>query len=455
MFVLIALIALAVGLLAGWLIGKATAKSDAPEISRLQALLDERDKAHQEKVADMQAAFDKETQRIEAHNKETLRTLENQHAESLKALEARFDETAGKMREQLRSDTEDILRQRQEEFAKSSTEKIDVILKPLHNSLSAMQEKVTENTARHNELGGKLSESIRNLLSRTESAQASADRLADMLKGNTRYQGSWGERILQEILETLNLKEGIHFETQKVLTDEKGHAIINEEGRRMKPDVILHLDQNKDVIIDSKVSLTGYLKYMEAETDPQREDALREHIISIENHVKELARKDYSAYVAPSRTKMGYVIMFVPNTSALLLATSRKPTLWRDAMEKNVYIADEQTLYAALKIVSLTWQQIAQTENHKKVYDLANEMMTRVGAFMKAFTDIGASLDKAAKSYSDGLRKLEPGGQSIPTTCRKLIDLGAKVPKIPKGVDPQLLGLSDSDTQPDAANSNE
>ena len=462
MWILITIFALVAGLTVGLLLGRIKSGKGLAEAEQLRATLNEKENSFERLSAERELSKQQELdrqkdyyeQRLTAQEnnhkellaekersyKEIIAETERRHKESIAALKEQFNETSGTLSEQLKNTTEEMLRKRQEEFSLSSGQKIGQILEPLQNSLKTMQELVTENTTRHNELGGKLSESIKNLLDHTESAQASADRLANMLKGSNKHQGEWGERILKEILESLNLKEGIHFDVQKNLTDEKGTLLQNDEGNRMKPDVILHLDQNKDVIIDSKVSLTDYMRYQEAENENERNEALRGHIASLERHVQELARKDYSNSVKSPKIRMGYVIMFVPNTSALLLATNSKPTLWREAMEKNVYIADEQTLYAALKIVSLTWQQIAQTQNHEQVFKLAEEMLKRVATFMKHFTDIGVNLEKASKSYNESLKKLEDGGQSIPKTCRSLIALGAKSPIVPKGVSPELLG---------------
>lgn len=136
--------------------------------------------------------------------------------------------------------------------------------------------------------------------------------------------------------------------------------------------------------------------------------------------------------------------MFVPTSAALYVATDAKKDLWRKAMSQGVYIADEQTLYAALKIIDLTWRQIAQAENHQQVYSLASEMLDRVGAFMARFTSIGGKLEDAQKSYNEALSKLQEKGQSIPGTCNKLIKMGAKGKKLPKGVAPELLGIYDS-----------
>lgn len=395
---------------------------------------------HREVVESLEEKNRQAIESLERKHKETIDNIEKNRQESLQVLKEQFCESSNAMSERLRSTTEEMLKQRQEEFSTSSGEKIGAILEPLKLSLKVMQEKVAENTDRHTKLGGELSASIRNLLDHTEAAQASAEKLSSMLRGSSRHQGEWGEIVLKEILESLNLREGVHFDVQQTITDEKGKILKNEEGNAARPDIILHLDRDKDVIIDSKVSLSAYLQYHEAETEEERQEALRKHIRSLENHVGELVRKDYSSYIKKPRVALGYVIMFVPNTSALLLATKSKPTLWRDAMEKNVYIADEQTLYAALKIVSITWQQIQQNASHAKVFELAEKMIQRVAVFMKAYNDMGEQLSKATKSFEEGQKKLEEGGQSIPQVCRKLIDLGAKRPKLPKGVDPSLFG---------------
>ena len=194
----------------------------------------------------------------------------------------------------------------------------------------------------------------------------------------------------------------------------------------MRPDVILHLDQKREVIIDSKVSLTAFMDYVNAEDENDRQKFLRAHVESIQKHVKELAAKDYSSYVKPPKVKMDYVIMFVPNTGALWAALGAQPDLWRNAMEKNVYIADEQTLFAALRIINMTWTQIAQAQNHEKVYALANELMDRVGQFMDRYKAIGKALENAGKAYEAADKKLQPTGQSIIQTCAKLQKLGAK-----------------------------
>ena len=194
----------------------------------------------------------------------------------------------------------------------------------------------------------------------------------------------------------------------------------------MRPDVILHLDERREVIIDSKVSLKAFVDYVNAENEVDRQAFLKAHLDSLKKHVKELAAKDYSSYVQAPKVSAGYVIMFVPHSGALWTALNAEPDLWRRAADMNVYIADEQTLYGALKIVRMTWTQVAQAQNHEKVYALANEMIERVGRFMEKYDALGKALRKATDEYDDGMKKLDVRGQSIINTSRKLIDLGAR-----------------------------
>ena len=168
------------------------------------------------------------------------------------------------------------------------------------------------------------------------------------------------------------------------------------------------------------------MDYANATTEEERKRLLKSHIDSLKSHVRELSTKDYSAYIKPPKARMDYVIMFVPHSAALWTALNAQPDLWRNAMAQNVFIADEQTLFAALRIINLTWTQIAQAQNHEKVYALANEMLERVGQFMKKYDAIGQALKRATQAYEEGGNKLAPTGQSILTTCAKLQKLGAK-----------------------------
>lgn len=348
------------------------------------------------------------------------------HKEAMAALQARFDETVSKVTAQMKAETNEMLKARQKEFSETSNVSLGQIVNPLKENIAELKKAMEEGNKEQAERNGEMRERIKSLMEHSDAARKSADELAAAFKHGSKVQGDWGETILEELLNTHGLTKGVHYDTQAVIKDKNGNVVRSDEGSMMKPDVILHLDERREVIIDSKVSLTAYVDYVNAENDADRQTYLKAHIDSIKKHIKELAVKDYASYVQSPKITAGYVIMFVPNIGALWTALKAEPDLWRKAAEQNVYITDEQSLYGALKIVSLTWTQVAQTQNHEQVYKLANEMIDRVGLFMEKYDAIGKALEKATTEYNDGRKKLQPQGQSIINTSNKLIKLGAK-----------------------------
>ena len=357
---------------------------------------------------------------------DALAAQERRHHEALAALQARFDETMKRVTAQVQTATDDMLKQRQKEFAEASHTNLGQIVTPLRETIDKMKKAMEDNTLKQTAMSSEMRTNIEHMMRQSQAAQKSTEELTRVFKHGSKVQGDWGETVLDELLEAQGLTRGIHYDTQAVIRDAKGQVVKSEEGSLMRPDVILHLDQRREVIIDSKVSLTAFMDYVNAETEEERQQYLKAHIASLQSHVKELSMKDYSSYIQPPKVKMDYVIMFVPHSGALWTALHAQPDLWRKAMDKNVFIADEQTLFAALRIINLTWTQIAQAQNHEKVYALANEMLDRVGQFMKRYQALGKALENAAKAYEDGEKKLQPTGQSILQTCFKLQKLGAK-----------------------------
>ena len=370
--------------------------------------------------------FEERIAQVKADSKELLATQERNHEQALKVQQARFDETMAKVSAQVKIATDDMLKQRQKEFAESSNTNLGQIVTPLRETIEQMKRTMNDNTLKHTELSAAMRENIENMMKHSEAAKQSADELARVFKHKSKVQGNWGERVLEELLDSQGLQCGIHYERECVIRDAAGNVVKTDTGGNLRPDVILHLDNNREIIIDSKVSLTAFMDYVNAETDEARQDFLKLHIDSIQKHVKELSKKDYSSYIQAPKQKMDYVIMFVPHTGALWTALNAQPDLWRKAMEMNVFIADEQTLFAALRMINLTWTQIKQAENHKEVYKLANEMVKRVGMFLKNYETVGKALKNARDAYEDGEKKLLYKGQSIVVTCNQLEALGAK-----------------------------
>lgn len=372
----------------------------------------------------------------EKHLKETRAEAEKQLAEAREESDRRnreaqeqqqrsFDETIAKVQAQLRSATDEMLKQRQKEFSESSNKDLGQIVTPLKETIEKMKEEMGKATLKQTEISSEMKANMENMMRQSEAAKKSADELAKAFRHGNKIQGDWGETILKELLDSQGLQEGIHYDVQAVIRDADGNAVKPESGSTLRPDVILHVDRTREVVIDSKVSLTAFMDYANAEDEQARQEALGRHIKSLRCHVDELAKKDYSSYIRPPKERMDYVIMFVPHTGALWTALNADTTLWRNAMEKGVFITDEQNLYAALRIISMTWTSIKQAENHEKIFALATEMMDRVGQFSKKYSAIGKALESAQKAYDDGEKKLGEKGQSIYNTCVKLQKLGA------------------------------
>lgn len=437
----VALISAVLGLMIGFLIAKLRSGKEASEAAAALA-------KSQAETAAAVAKSQAEAESLNRQLRETREESEKSKKEALESQQKNFDETIEKVKAEMLVAAEKMLKERQKDLTESNGQNIGQILNPLKDSIEKMKKTMEESTLKQVELGSALRENINNAMKFSENAKMSADELSNALKLKNKAMGNWGEMLLDNLLTSLGLTKGVHYDTQAKICDADGKTVRTEENKSLIPDVILHLDQNREVIIDSKVSLKAFVEYANATSDPEREKALGELIGSIENHVSELSKKDYSKYIKPPKVKMDYVIMFVPHYAALWTALNAKPSLWQNAMEKNVYIADEQTLYAALRIIKMTWTQIVQNEKYEKVFDLANTMIERVGMFMEFYKGIGKNLDDAKAAFDKGYKKLQPGGQSILTTCGDLVKIGAKQSckhKIPEiaGTDVLQLPLSE------------
>jgi len=353
-------------------------------------------------------------QELEMRHAKDLEEREKNYKEDMNALQERFNETIAKVTAQMKAETGEMLKAREKAFSESSSASIGQLVTPLKENIALLKKAMEDGNKEQAERSGEMREQIRNLMEHSDAARKSADELAAAFKHSGKVQGDWGEAVLDELLSSQGLTCGIHYDTQAAITP------------NLRPDVILHLDNRREVIIDSKVSLTAYMNYVNAETDEDKKNSLKEHVDSIKRHWKELSAKDYSSYVKAPKVSAGYVIMFVPVSGAFWTALNADPGLWREAANHNVYITDEMSLFTVLKMVKLTWTQIAQVQNHEKVFKLADEMMDRVGMFMETYENVGKALQQAAKAYDDGNEKLTPGGQSIITTAKKLVELGAK-----------------------------
>lgn len=435
------LIFLLIGLVVGAFAGHLLARSRSLAIQRqLEAQRAEAEAAHlrdtatlRSDVSALTAERDMLRQRLDDDRAAHLRELQ-QRDRLMQAAEqqseqraAQFREQLDMAREQLKNSAAELLAARTADLNRANTRDIDTVLQPLREHIKEMKEAMDASRDTDNRNTATLKQAISDIMERTAGIGMEADKLARALRHENKTQGNWGEVILSELLDSQGLHRGINYEVQSTIVDKNGKPVLNETtDKRMIPDVILHYSDQKDLIIDAKVSLSAYLDYMGAETEEIRAEALSRHVRSLRAHVKELAAKDYKRYILHPRQSLDYVIMFVPNESALQLAMSADATLWRDAMKEGVFIAGECNLTAALRIIHLAWRQEVQAQSQRKVFEEANLLIARVGDFYKTFCDLGSRLDKVKEAYTDTANKLINGRQSLMVPARRLRDMGAK-----------------------------
>ena len=477
--IIVAIIALAAGVLAGILIAGRGKNALNAEKQSLEAQLAAVNQSHttetamlNRQLADqkadatkaLQSAKEESDKRLADYKEEVLKRhntvvdelkqnhqalldeQDRRHRSDTEALEKRFSETIKSLREQVENTTNTMLKQRQEEFSDTSTKNIDGIVKPLKETIDKMKEEMAKNTSAQTTMSAEIKTNMEHMIRQSIEAQKSAEELTRAFKHESKTQGDWGEVVLNNLLEQQGFSEGKDFEIQAVMRDADGQTIHPEEGDNLRPDVLLHLDDKRDIIIDSKVSMTAYIDYANAADDITKRLYLKDHIASLRKHVDELSAKNYTQYQV--NPHLDFVIMFVPHVPALRDALHEEPTLWQDAMQKKVFIADEQTLYAALRIIRITWTHIDQEQNHKRLFELAQEMLERTGNFLKEYDSIGESLKDALEVFDNSRKKLLPGGRSISTTANQILKLGLDNKKSSrKGRAPEAIIPADYLTQ--------
>jgi DNA recombination protein RmuC len=407
--------------------------------NRLTNVLAEKEKDFNEKLAEKEKDYNEKLADKERYSEELRQEQETRHKQALESQKDSFKQAMSDLSAKMKETTDGLLKQRQEEFASISSSSIGQIVNPLKETIDKMKKAMDDGVLKQTELGGELKTYVDTIRKQSEATRESAKELTNAFKYGSKVQGDWGEMVLERLLADQGLTEEVDFEVQSCVQD--------ENGKTYRPDVILHFNDDRDIIIDSKVSLTAFMNFVNAENEDDRNKYLKDHIKSIKSHVTELSKKDYSSYIKPPKVKTDFVIMFVPHSGALWTAINNEPGLWRDAMEQNVFIADEQTLYAALRTIKLTWIQVKQAQNQEKVFKLADEMINRVESFLESYEAIGKSLQSAQDAFEKGQKKLAPDGHSIRTTCQQLIDLGAKAKKkISKGKKEPYPSISKSDS---------
>ena len=363
---------------------------------------------------------------LEAENK-TLHARTESQSRELELVREQMASEARHREEQFKNMAQQLMESSASKLKESNRETMTVITQPLKEAMESMQKAINESQKDGAARSASFREQIQQMLQQTQQLGEKTDSLTNVLRRDNKISGNMGEIILGDLLASQGLTEGIHYEVQARLRDELGRPLKHDEtGRELQPDVILHYPQGQDAIVDSKVSLVAYERYVNAEIPEEKDRYLQEHIKSVRQHVNELARNDYSKYIKNGRETVDFVIMFVPFESSLQLALANDPTLWREAFEKKVFVTGEQNLLGILHMIHIAWVQNQQAENQEKVFGLAEDLLDRLGDFVQRYNDIGTKLEAVQKAYDYANNKLVTGRQSVAQKGRELVDLGAK-----------------------------
>lgn len=358
-----------------------------------------------------------ELQRINQENAVELQRI-NQMVEDVK----RTTEVAEDRFKVLASES---LHQNASQLRQSTSDELQKILSPIKLRLedfnSMMQKTYTDASASRQSLSDQIERLTRLNLTIGEDAR----NLATALKGNNRVQGKWGETVLESLLENAGLLRDVNFETQ-VTQSSSGKALRNDEGQMIRPDMIIHLPHERDVIVDAKASLSAYLEFCEAKDETSRQNALKRHVLSIKKHIEELAQRNYAKAID---TAMEQVLMFIPNDGALIIAIDAEPQLLEAAMSKKISLVSPSQMMNVLMMVNQMWRKDNQDRNAFEIAKLGGLLYDSIESFTKEMQNIETSLAKASKSYEAAYSKLVGGQRSVIARAERLKILGAKTAK--------------------------
>lgn len=357
---------------------------------------------------------------------------------SRKMLEVQKDNFANQLevvRSQMSAETEKLLKQREEALTAKAEETFKALAGPLGKDLKAMQESFegqkrsqAEGTA---SLKTAMEQAVKHLQDQTASIGSKADNLAQALKGQNKMTGIWGETILYNMLVAEGMEEGRDFDREETLRDQMGSIVLNEDsGKRMRPDYILHYPDKTEVIVDAKTSMEALSDWFSKEDPAEKEDAAQRNLAAIRAQIKSLAGKRYQDYIREGYKTLDYVIMFIPNYSALQLAKTLAPNIFNEAYRQGVLLTTEETLMPFLRMIRIAWTNYDQARNQEKIIKAAATMVDRVYDFAKAHAAMGDKLHAAVEEYDKVSLKIGESGNSILTSARQLLKLG--VPKNPK-----------------------
>ena len=349
--------------------------------------------------------------RLEAEKK-SLQEHVSRHTDDLKSMQEQFTKDFQILANK-------IFEEKSEKFTLQNRSNIDQIISPLKEKIADFQKKVEEtHTSNIKETTG-LREELKHLKDISQKMTSETENLTRALKNDSKLQGNWGEMILESILENSGLVRDREYFTQK--------SFVSEEGRRLQPDVLIKLPDEKWIIVDSKVSLKAYERYSGEADDTSAQGFLKDHLLSIRTHIRSLADKKYQNM--GSGKNLDFILMFIPIEPAYLLALQKDHLLFQEAYERNIILVSPTTLIASLKIISSTWKHEFQNKNAMEIAERGKKLLEKFIGFAEDFEKIGDHLTRTEKTYSDAMSKLRDGRGSLVSQARQLEELGVKTNK--------------------------
>ena len=414
-------------------------KQMAEQQAAMQQQAEEMKASYERQLGDRKATFDRQLAEMKASYAEQVAQAKDDYNHQIAAIntmnEKQVKSQLDLIREQMQTTSEKVLKLRQDELGEKNREQVSKIIDPLQRSLKDMQEALDKNKEQQTEALTRLDEAIKINMQKSAAIGETADRLTRALTGEVKVQGNFGELKLKQLLEDLELHEGEQYDTQETLRSRDGRGMKGDDGKGMIPDFILHFPNNRHVVVDSKMSLTDYERYMNAEDGtPEKSAYLKAHIDSVRMQVKRLARKEYTRYLPEGYNRLNFAIMYVPIEGALNLALLNDSSLWREAYDEGVMILGPQTMYMNLRVLEMMWTQVRQLKNQQAMMDAANTVIDRVQDFGQRFLDVESSMNDTLRKMGKLKITTAASGPSIITAARNLLKAGARENKRKKSL---------------------
>lgn len=408
----------------GWLIGRRSSTVQTQELllaqERYQALQDRFDELQDERMQGQQKLDQQQTLLIKltARLKDAEATLRSERLAAAEKLQLQ-QEAEQRLSQQFENLANRIFEQNSGNFRELNQNSLDLLLTPLKEQLEGFRRQVGETHAQETAQRHSLKFELERLAELNARMTEEAAALTRALKGDSKQQGNWGEVVLARILSECGLREGHEYHTQVNIEVEK--------GKRYQPDVIVHLPQEKDIIIDAKVSLTAYERWYNADDELEKSVALKEHVASVRNHIRELGRKDYQQL--PGVRTLDYVLMFVAVEPAFLTAMETDPSLVRYGLDNNILLVSPTNLMVALRTIENLWRYERQNQNARQIAERAGRLYEKLRLFVEEMQQMGGSLHKAQESYDKAMGRLVNGRGNLIAQVERFRELGVEVTK--------------------------